>query len=231
MSRRPFFGGNWKCNGTVESVEKHVATLNKATLDPNVDIVVCPSYLHIHYTMTKIKDQIKVGAQDCSLYSYGAYTGAINSEMLKDYGLSGAAAKAAKAIGDGLSVIFCFGESLEEFKAGKTNEVVEQQLAPLFEKLSVEQWDKVVLAYEPVYAIGTGLVCDTQQAQSTHSFIRQLVGKTSSDVAGKVRIIYGGSVKASNAVELASQSDIDGFLVGGASLKPEFADICNSKRA
>ncbi|KAL0207051.1 hypothetical protein P9112_012762 [Eukaryota sp. TZLM1-RC] len=243
-SRQKFIGGNWKCNGTVESVKSLVETLNKADLDQNAQIVVCPPSIHIPYAKSTIQNKIEVGAQDVSQFGYGAYTGSINAEMLKDFGLNWAiighserrsyfgetdelaAEKAVKAISAGLSIIFCFGESLDDYNAGKTNEIIKQQLRPLLSK--VTEWDKVVLAFEPVWSIGTGVVCPTHQAQATHDFIRNMLKEeVSAEVAEKMRIIYGGSVKAANCADLYSQPDIDGFLVGGASLKPEFVDICN----
>jgi triosephosphate isomerase len=136
--------------------------------------------------------------------------------------------KTLHAIESGLDVIFCIGEKLEEREAGQTKEVNFRQLKPLVEKKV--DWSRIVIAYEPVWAIGTGKTASPQQAQEAHGWIREyLKENVSSDVAGKTRIIYGGSVTAENCAELAKQPDIDGFLVGGASLKPEFVKIINAR--
>ncbi|CAF1678711.1 unnamed protein product, partial [Adineta ricciae] len=131
-----------------------------------------------------------------------------------------------------VNVIACIGETLQERESGKTNEVVERQVKAYQEKIAENQYDRVVIAYEPVWAIGTGKVATPQQAQEVHEHLRNFIEKNSSaDIAKKVRIIYGGSVSGSNCKELAQQPDIDGFLVGGASLKPEFEQICKSRQS
>ncbi|KAL0209479.1 hypothetical protein RCL1_008317 [Eukaryota sp. TZLM3-RCL] len=249
MARTPFIGGNWKCNGTKESVRKLVEILSTASIDSSAEVVVCPPYLHIPYVLSNISSRFFVGAQEASQYGFGAFTGAINSEMIKDFGLEWviighserrslfgddnelAAEKTIKALKAGLKVIFCFGESLDDRQSGKTNEVLEQQLLPLITKISSEDYSNIVLAYEPVWSIGTGVVCPTDKAQETHVFIRSLLKeKVSENVADSARIIYGGSVAAGNCVDLSAQPDIDGFLVGGASLKADFVTIINSKK-
>lgn len=140
------------------------------------------------------------------------------------------ASKTKAAIDGGISVILCCGESLEQREAGKTIDVVNAQLKAVAEKLDKKDWDKVVIAYEPIWAIGTGKVATTEQAQEVHAAIRKWLGEVvGADVAEKTRILYGGSVNEKNCKELAKQADIDGFLVGGASLKPAFMEIINAK--
>eukprot|EP01126_Amoeba_proteus_P043927 TRINITY_DN4852_c0_g1_i10.p1 TRINITY_DN4852_c0_g1~~TRINITY_DN4852_c0_g1_i10.p1 ORF type:complete len:199 (+),score=41.09 TRINITY_DN4852_c0_g1_i10:13-609(+) len=178
----------------------------------------------------------------------GAFTGEISPSMIKDLGVNWVilghserrsifgesieliGTKTQTSLKSGLSVIFCCGEILEEREGGKTDHVVQAQLAPLVSAPSLD-WTKIVIAYEPVWAIGTGRVATPQQAQETHASIRDFIAqKVSKEIADAVRIIYGGSVKPDNCVELAKQPDIDGFLVGGASLQPDsFLAIVNAK--
>lgn len=137
--------------------------------------------------------------------------------------------KVAFALSEGLSVIACIGETKQEREANKTNEVVERQMAAI--KATVTNWEKVVVAYEPVWAIGTGLTATPDQAQEVHEHLRKwLASNVSADVSNATRILYGGSVTGANCVELGGKPDIDGFLVGGASLKPEFVNIVNARR-
>ena len=189
----------------------------------------------------------KISGQNCFKVKSGAFTGEVSPAMLKDYGVEWVilghserrnvfgetdgliADKVAHALSEGLQVIACIGEKLEEREAGKTMDVVFDQMTALKDKVS--DWSRVVIAYEPVWAIGTGKVATPAQAQEVHSALRNwLKDKVSVSVSGSTRIIYGGSVTAGNCVELAKQTDIDGFLVGGASLKPEFINIINAKR-
>jgi triosephosphate isomerase len=181
-----------------------------------------------------------VSAQNASATGTGAYTGEIAATQLKDFGINwvilghserrqlyhASDATVAKqttiALSSGLSVIACVGETLEERKANKTWAVIEKQLNAIVSAVKADQWPSIVIAYEPVWAIGTGETATPQQAQDVHRQIRQwAASKVSKDVAAKLRIIYGGSVKGSNADELLGQSDIDGFLVGGASLQAD----------
>jgi triosephosphate isomerase len=188
-----------------------------------------------------------VAAQNVFDKPNGAFTGEISVEQLKDSNINWTilghserrtilgesdevvSSKTKYATDNGVSVIWCCGESLEVREAGKTIEVVSGQLAALKAKLS--DWSRIVIAYEPIWAIGTGKVATTEQAQEVHAAIRAWLKKEVSDkVAEETRILYGGSVNEKNCSELAKQPDIDGFLVGGASLKPAFVDIINSKQ-
>ncbi|KAG9443051.1 hypothetical protein H6P81_018905 [Aristolochia fimbriata] len=241
-----FVGGNWKCNGTKESISKLVTDLNSAKLEPDVDVVVAPPFVYIDQVKNSLTDRIELSAQNSWVGKGGAFTGEISVEQLKDIGCKWVilghserrhvigeddqfiGKKAAYALSQNLKVIACIGEKLEEREAGKTFDVCFQQLKAFAD--NVPSWDDIVVAYEPVWAIGTGKVATPQQAQEVHVAVRDWLKKNVSEaVASKTRIIYGGSVNGGNCAELAKQEDIDGFLVGGASLKgPEFAVIVNS---
>ncbi|QHO46430.1 hypothetical protein HN51_015956 [Arachis hypogaea] len=241
-----FVGGNWKCNGTKDSISKLVSDLNSAKLEADVDVVVAPPFVYIDQVKGSITDRIEISAQNSWVGKGGAFTGEISVEQLKDLGCKWVilghserrhiigekddfiGKKAAYALSEGLGVIACIGELLEEREAGKTFDVCYQQLKAFAD--AVPSWDNIVIAYEPVWAIGTGKVATPQQAQEVHVAVRDwLKNNVSAEVASKIRIIYGGSVNGGNCAELAKQEDIDGFLVGGASLKgPEFATIVNS---
>ncbi|XP_073313002.1 triosephosphate isomerase, chloroplastic-like [Primulina huaijiensis] len=241
-----FVGGNWKCNGTKESISKLVSEINNATLESDVDVVVAPPFVYIDQVKNSLSDRVEIAAQNCWTGKGGAFTGEISAEQIKDLGCQWVVLghserrhvigednefigkKAAYALSQNLGVIACIGELLEEREAGRTFDVCYQQLKAFAD--AVPDWDKIVIAYEPVWAIGTGKVATPDQAQEVHVAVRDWLSKNvSAQVASKTRIIYGGSVNGSNCAELAKQEDIDGFLVGGASLKgPEFATIVNS---
>ncbi|KAK9987865.1 hypothetical protein SO802_028104 [Lithocarpus litseifolius] len=241
-----FVGGNWKCNGTKDSITKLVSDLNSAKLETDVDVVVAPPFVYIDQVKNTLSDRIEISGQNSWVGKGGAFTGEISVEQLKDIGAKWVilghserrhvigeddqfiGKKAAYALSEGLGVIACIGEKLEERESGKTFDVCFQQLKAFAD--AVSSWDNIVIAYEPVWAIGTGKVATPLQAQEVHVAVRDWLKKNiSAEVASKTRIIYGGSVNGGNCAELAKQEDIDGFLVGGASLKgPEFATIVNS---
>ncbi|CAH1647694.1 unnamed protein product [Spodoptera littoralis] len=246
MGRKFVVGGNWKMNGDKKQVTEIVETLKKGPLDSNVEVVVGVPAIYLEYVQSIVPNTINVAAQNCWKSPKGAFTGEISPAMIKDIGANWVilghserrtifgekddlvAEKVAHALESGLKVIACIGETLEEREAGKTEEVVFRQTKALLPAIG-SNWDKVVLAYEPVWAIGTGKTATPQQAQDVHASLRNwLSANASADVANSVRIQYGGSVTAANAKELAACPDIDGFLVGGASLKPEFVDIVNA---
>ncbi|KAJ6409881.1 hypothetical protein OIU84_009380 [Salix udensis] len=231
-----FVGGNWKCNGTKESITKLVSDLNSAKLESDVDVVVAPPFVYIDQVKSSLNGRIEIAAQNSWVSKGGAFTGEISVEQLKDTGCKWVilghserrhvigednqfiGKKAAYALGQGLGVIACIGELLEEREAGKTFDVCYQQLKAFAD--AVPSWDNIVIAYEPVWAIGTGVVATPVQAQEVHVAVRDwLKNNVSAEVASKTRIIYGGSVNGGNCAELAKQEDIDGFLVGGASLE------------
>lgn len=249
--RRYLIAGNWKCNGSVESNAERIEVFNKAgTIPANVDVVLCVPYVHISMALAQLRDDIEVGAQNCGAHvTCGAYTGEIGSHQLKDigcpwviighserregFGMAGepedlCAAKCKAAIDNGLKVMFCVGEKKEDRESGVTMKVVAKQMEPLAKALKAEDWDKVALAYEPVWAIGTGLTATPAMAQDTHADIRKWVAdNVSASIAKATRIQYGGSMKGANAKELLAQPDIDGGLIGGASLQADFFNVIN----
>ncbi|QKX58338.1 uncharacterized protein TRUGW13939_05460 [Talaromyces rugulosus] len=247
MPRQFFVGGNFKMNGVADSIKSIVNNLNAAKRDPSTEVVVSPPALYLALVRELADSSIGVSAQNVYDKPNGAFTGELSVEQLKDakidWTLVGhserrvllredddfVARKTKAAIDGGLSVILCIGESLEEREANKTIEVVTRQLDAVAKLLSEAEWAKVVIAYEPIWAIGTGKVATTAQAQEVHASIRQWLQKISASVAENTRIIYGGSVSEKNCRELAKEKDVDGFLVGGASLKPAFVDIINSR--
>lgn len=233
--RRSLVAGNWKMHGSVVSVTSLVDGLVNALDDVDCDVAVCPPFLHIPLVVERASGTaLKVGGQNCSEHAEGAYTGEVAAGMLADIGchwvilghserrqyagesseLVAAKARAARAAG--LTPILCVGETLEQRKAGQAEAVVTGQLEPLLTELR----ETDVIAYEPVWAIGTGETATPEQAQAMHATIRACLAERTG-VAGAVRLLYGGSVKAANAQELFAQEDIDGGLVGGASLKAE----------
>jgi triosephosphate isomerase len=246
MSRQFFVGGNFKMNGTLASLQKLVENLNNAQLSEDTEIVIAPPSLFILPLKELVRNNIAVGAQNAHIEVSGAFTGEISPKQLHNEGVPWVilghserrslfheshevvGKKTKAALNVGLSTILCIGEKLHEREAGKTIQVVEEQLAAVAKEIT--DWSKIVIAYEPVWAIGTGKVATPEQAQEVHKEIRSWVARNiGKEVADQIRIIYGGSVTAANSVELAQQPDIDGFLVGGASLKPEFVDIINSR--
>jgi triosephosphate isomerase len=218
--------------------------LNNATLDPNVEVVIAPPSLYLLLVREHLREGLEVASQNVFDKPNGAFTGEISVSQLMDSNITWTilghserrtilgetdavvASKTKFATNGGVGVIWCCGESLEEREAGKTIEVVSKQLAAL--KAEVPEWSKIVIAYEPIWAIGTGKVATTEQAQEVHAAIREWLKKEIGDkVAEETRILYGGSVTEKNCSDLSKQPDIDGFLVGGASLKPAFVDIIN----
>ncbi|KAJ4423987.1 triosephosphate isomerase [Gnomoniopsis sp. IMI 355080] len=249
MARKFFVGGNWKMNGTQASVKEIVKTLNDAKLDPNAEVVVAPPALYLISVREQLRKEIAVAAQNVYDKPNGAFTGELSVSQLLDSNITWSilghserrtilgesdevvASKTKYATDNGVSVIWCCGESLEEREAGSTVSVVTKQLDALKAKIGTSDWSKIVIAYEPIWAIGTGKVATTEQAQEVHAAIRKWLKEAVNDkAADDTRILYGGSVSEKNCKELSKQPDIDGFLVGGASLKPAFVDIINSKQ-
>lgn len=245
MARKFFVGGNWKMNGTKAQIDEICSWLTAGPLDPNCEVVVGVPGCYLEYAAAKLPSSVSVAAQNCYKAEKGAFTGELSPPMIQDCGAHWVilghserrnvfgetdelvGEKVGFALKSGLSVVPCIGEKLDEREAGTTNEVCFRQLAAIAK--NVEDWTKVVIAYEPVWAIGTGKTATPEQAQEVHLAIRNwLSTNVSPAVAEATRILYGGSVTAANCRELAKCQDIDGSLVGGASLKKEFIEIVNA---
>jgi len=240
-------GGNWKSNGSTASIEALVSGLNAGASGVGCEVVCGAPFVYLRQTMSTLdSSKFAVAAQNCWEKGPGAYTGEVGCEMLKDIGVPWVilghserralcgesdeivADKVVAALAQGLKVIACIGETLEQREAGQTIAVCERQLQAIVDK--VGDWSDVVVAYEPVWAIGTGKVATPAQAQDVHAAVRAfMASKIGAEAAGALRIQYGGSVNPGNCDELAGMEDIDGFLVGGASLKADdFLTICAS---
>jgi len=242
--RKPFVAGNWKMNtDSHSSVElaKRIASGSSQVAGHSVTVGVFPPFVYLQSVARALSaSSVAVGAQDTYFQSNGAFTGEISSSMLKDIGctyvLCGHSErrhvigetdklinkKVAAAISGGLLPILCVGELLAERDAGQTEKVVTRQLKTDLADLSVEKVSAVTIAYEPVWAIGTGRTATPQQAHEAHNFIRKLLAQMYNErLAEEIRILYGGSVKSANAADLMHQQDVDGLLVGGASLNAE----------
>lgn len=242
MARRPFIAGNWKMNlDRAAAVKLAEAVVSAAKDFGGVDLAVCPPFVYLDAVGQVVAgSKIALGAQDMYHEGNGAYTGEISAAMLCDlkcrYVILGHSErrhvlgetdeainrKVLAALAAGLTPIVCVGELLSEREAGKTNEVIQRQFEQSLKGLTAEQMIQTVIAYEPVWAIGTGKVATPQQAEDAHLRLRSLIAERyNSQVAEAVCIQYGGSVKPENAAELLRQPDIDGALVGGASLKAD----------
>lgn len=241
--RKKYVAGNWKMNldaaGAVSLASALAEQYGKCSDKSSVDMAVCPPFVYLSMVKEALGNSgIALGAQDLFYEGNGAFTGEISAAMLKDVGcdfvLVGHSErrhvigetneilnkKTKAALAGGLDVIFCIGELLEEREGGKTEAVLESQIREGLAGITVEQMANITVAYEPVWAIGTGKTATTSQAQEAHVFCRGVLADIfGGDVAAKVRIQYGGSVKPDNAAELMSQPDVDGALVGGAALK------------
>ncbi len=247
--RRPMVAGNWKMNGIqaeaaalVSRIEQGLGEVRRA------ELVVCPPFVLIPVVAEWLSgSRIAWGAQNLSAHKSGAYTGEISGTMLRDFGCShvivghserralyaesdmAVAEKFRAAQNVGLVPILCVGETLAEREANETEVVVARQLDAVVGMAGIAAMDNAVIAYEPVWAIGTGKTATPEQAQSVHAFIRARLAQLNATVAERLRILYGGSVKAANAQQLFRQSDIDGGLIGGASLDAqEFLAICRA---
>nr|BAQ25440.1 triose-phosphate isomerase [Diplonema papillatum] len=244
MSRTPFVGGNFKCTGTASSLTSLVKGFNDSiTGYPEVEVVIAPGTEYLGLVKAVAHRNIGISAQNCVPKS-GAYTGEMSAEQVKDMGLpyvilghserrhvfretdAEIAAKVKAALAQKLCVIFCVGEKLDEREANKTQEVCFHQMKAALTTIAPADWKNIVIAYEPVWAIGTGKVASPEQAQEATALIRSwLSDNINASVASSTRILYGGSVNAKNCADLWARRDIDGFLVGGASTKPEFSEI------
>lgn len=239
--RNKVIAGNWKMNNSIEESVKLISELKQGLIETDVKVIICPPFTSLETANTLVKgSQIELGAQNMHNETSGAFTGEISASMLKSVGckyvILGHSERRAifgesnefinkkvhKALTENLIPILCVGESLEEREKNITKDVVKRQLLVGLDSVSSEQAEGIIIAYEPVWAIGTGKTASPEQAQEVHGFIRALFSeKYGKETAEKVIIQYGGSVKPDNASELLSQKDIDGALVGGACLKAD----------
>jgi triosephosphate isomerase (TIM) len=237
--RRTLIAGNWKMNGSLESIGELMDGIKAGLAEvTNADMAVCPPAIYLMKVKSHIGDaDIGLGSQNICDQESGAFTGELAPAMLKEAGCKYAiighserrslygesddlvARRFAMAVASGVTPILCIGETLEERESGVTEQVVSRQLDAVIDTQGIDAIGQCVIAYEPVWAIGTGKTASPEQAQAVHAFIRSKLAALSVDVADKVQILYGGSMNAANAAELLSQPDIDGGLIGGASLK------------
>ena len=241
--RKNIVAGNWKMNKTLQEGVALATELKEklASAKPNCDVIIGTPFIHLATVSELLEGSIiKVSAENCADKESGAYTGEVSAAMVKstgaEYCIIGHSErrsyygetfeilkeKVLLALKNGLKPIFCIGEKKEERESGKQNDVVKAQLEGSLFNLSAEEFSNIVLAYEPVWAIGTGLTATSDQAEDMHAYIRSLItGKYGNEVAENTTILYGGSCNPKNAAELFSKPDVDGGLIGGASLKAD----------
>ncbi|MFD2568960.1 triose-phosphate isomerase [Pseudotenacibaculum haliotis] len=241
--RKNIVAGNWKMNNNAEQTQQLINDLKTAVsgLETETRIIIAPTFVNLALAQNNAAgSSIEVAAQNMHQAKNGAYTGEISADMLTSIGLQTVilghserrtyfgendatlTEKVTAALENELEVIFCFGELLEDRKSDNHFNVVESQLKNVLFNLPASSWEKIVLAYEPVWAIGTGETASPEQAQEMHAFIRSLItDQYGAEVASNVSILYGGSVKPNNAEEIFSKEDVDGGLIGGASLKAQ----------
>jgi triosephosphate isomerase len=249
--RRQIIAGNWKMHGSRAEKTALVETIVQKLPNTSAEVWLCPTFVYLSEMSRELSgSSISLGAQDVCAETQGAFTGEVSASMLKDVGCAGAivghserraifgesdqlvARKFAALLAVGLTPILCVGEQLAEREAGRTFEVVDRQLDAVLDLSGVAAFSRAVIAYEPVWAIGTGKTASPQQAEEVHAHIRGRIASRDAKIAALVRILYGGSVKASNAAEIFAMPNVDGGLIGGASLKAEeFLAIVAAARA
>ncbi len=252
--RKTIIAGNWKMNKTAEEAQglvSEIVNIHRDEINNGAEVVIIPPFVHLSGTYSLIKNSaVKLGAQNCSEHESGAYTGEISAGMLVSYNASYViighserrqyfgetnallAKKVDIALKHNLTPIYCCGETIEQRNAGEHFNVNETQITEGLFHLNADEMKKVVIAYEPVWAIGTGVTASSSQAQEVHAFIRSTIAKKyGNEVAQSITIQYGGSMKPENAAELLAQPDIDGGLIGGAALKSrDFIEIIKAAR-
>ena len=246
--RRTIVAGNWKMNASKESVDKLILGILSGMGGVSSEVLVCAPFPYLSQIENLVAgSEVKLGAQNLNTNSSGAFTGEVSANMIKDFGarhvivghserrsLYGetsllVAEKVKAALDNDLTPLLCVGESLEQREAGETEAVVAEQINAVIELVGIGAFRNIIVAYEPVWAIGTGKTASPEQAQAAHLFIRSLLGENNAIIAQNTPILYGGSMNAGNANELIACADIDGGLVGGAALKAEdFLKICKA---
>jgi len=239
--RRPIVAGNWKMHGSrTENARLLEELLAGCPAQPKAACIVCPPFVYLQEAARLLRDSaLSLGGQDVCADAQGAFTGEVSAAMLKDVGCTYVivghserrllyresdqliARKFGAALSKGLVPILCVGEQLAEREAGRTREIIARQLDVVLELCGAAALEQAVVAYEPVWAIGTGRTATPEQAQDVHAFIRARIGERDARIAAATRIVYGGSVKAGNAAEIFAMPDVDGGLIGGASLKAD----------
>ncbi len=246
--RQVIIAGNWKMNASKEAVNTLVMGILSGMADVKSKAIVCvPSPYMSQVEALVAHSQLNLGAQNLNVNASGAFTGEISADMIKDFGaqyvivghserrsLYGetdeiVAQKVQVALDNNLTPLFCIGELLEDRESGNTQAVVSKQIQAVIDRVGIDAFKNIIVAYEPVWAIGTGVTATPQQAQDTHVFIRLMLARHDADIAQTTPILYGGSMNPSNAAELLNCEDIDGGLIGGASLKAQdFLQICKA---
>ncbi len=244
--RQPLIAGNWKLHGTLQQIAELLAGMRaRLSIVKAAELAICPPFIYIGYVRQLLDGvDISLGAQDCSDQHRGAYTGEVAAAMLREYDCKyviighserrhiyaesdqTTAIKFEQVKNNGLTPILCVGETLQQRNQGDTEAVIDRQLNAILKRSGIAGFERAIIAYEPVWAIGTGQTATPAQAQQVHQFIRHKLNAAHKNIAENIRILYGGSMRPGNARQLLEQSDIDGGLIGGASLKAEdFIDI------
>ncbi|UHD16980.1 triose-phosphate isomerase [Thiocapsa bogorovii] len=247
--RQPLIAGNWKMNGSKSSAESLLnGVVSGARGLSKTDVAVCVPYPYLYLGESLLAgSSVRLGAQNLCTEAGGAFTGEVSGSMLADFGCgyvicghserreyygeneASIAQKMVRAVESGLTPILCVGETLQQREAGETESVIGTQIDGIIERIGIDAFDGIEIAYEPVWAIGTGMTATPEQAQAVHAFIRGRIAALKGPIAEKLRILYGGSMKPGNAAELLGQPDIDGGLIGGASLSADdFLAICQA---
>ncbi|WP_347372949.1 triose-phosphate isomerase [Aequorivita sp. Q41] len=247
--RKNIVAGNWKMNNDLAETEMFLVDLKKQVFPEDVAVMVAPPFTSLHHTFNSLREHpVTIAAQNMHQSNEGAFTGEVSAKMLKSVGVSTVilghserraffnedgsllAEKVNTALENKMTLIFCIGEELADRKAENHFSLINRQLSEGLFHISEAAWENVIIAYEPVWAIGTGETASPEQAQEMHQYIRKLINENYNEtIAKKVSILYGGSVKPDNAAEIFGQADVDGGLIGGASLKvASFMKIVNA---
>ncbi len=247
--RKKIVAGNWKMNNDLAETEMFLVELKKQVFPENVAIIIAPPFTSLNHAFKSLHDHnVEIAAQNMHQKNEGAFTGEISAKMIKSVGAKTVilghserrafcnednallAEKVNTALENEMNIIFCIGEELKDRQRGSHFELIKNQLSEGLFHIPNDCWNKIIIAYEPVWAIGTGETASPEQAQEMHKYIRKIIGeKYATAIADEVSILYGGSVKPDNAAEIFAQADVDGGLIGGASLKVDsFMKIVNS---